>query len=78
MLTAGGVTRKEIDPTTLASRLHPALYFAGEILDLDGPEGGWNLHWAFSSGVLAARSLTPLGNASPSAPHGPLSPPRME
>lgn len=56
MVTSGGVSLKEVDPSTLASRLHPTLFFAGEILDLDGPEGGWNLHWAFASGTLAARS----------------------
>ena len=56
MVTSGGVSLKEVDPATLASRLRPSLYFAGEILDLDGPEGGWNLHWAFASGTLAGRS----------------------
>jgi hypothetical protein len=56
MVTSGGVSLKEVDPTTLASRLHPNLYFAGEILDLDAPEGGYNLHWAFSSGALAGLS----------------------
>ena len=56
MVTSGGVSLKEVDPATLASRLHPNLYFAGEILDLDAPEGGYNLHWAFSSGTLAAHS----------------------
>ena len=39
---------------TLASRLHPTLSFAGEILDVAGPTGGYNLHWAFASALLAA------------------------
>lgn len=53
MVTAGGVSLKQVRSDTLESRLHPGLYFAGEILDLDGPTGGWNLQWAFCSGVLA-------------------------
>lgn len=53
MVTRGGVRLKEVRPETLASRLVKGLYFAGEILDLDGPCGGYNLTWAFSSGYLA-------------------------
>ncbi|MGD9613289.1 MAG: NAD(P)/FAD-dependent oxidoreductase [Kiritimatiellia bacterium] len=53
MATAGGVSLKQIDPATLEGRLTPRLHFAGEILDLDGPTGGWNLQWAFCSGYLA-------------------------
>jgi predicted Rossmann fold flavoprotein len=53
MVTRGGVALKEVDPQTLASRRLPGLAFAGEILDLDGPSGGFNLQWAFSSGRLA-------------------------
>lgn len=53
MATCGGVSLKEIDPTTLESRKIKGLYFAGEILDLVGPCGGYNLQWAFSSGRLA-------------------------
>lgn len=56
MVTRGGVTLDEIDPRRLASRLVQGLYFAGEIVDLDGPCGGFNLQWAFSSGWLAGRS----------------------
>jgi predicted Rossmann fold flavoprotein len=56
MVTRGGVALKEVDPHTLASRLVRGLYFAGEVLDLDGPCGGYNLQWAFSSGFLAGRS----------------------
>ncbi|HCE44159.1 MAG TPA: NAD(P)/FAD-dependent oxidoreductase [Lentisphaeria bacterium] len=53
MVTKGGVSLKEVNPDTLESRITKGLYFAGEILDLDGPCGGYNLQWAFSSGHLA-------------------------
>jgi predicted Rossmann fold flavoprotein len=53
MVTRGGVSLKEVNPATLESRIVPRLFFAGEILDLDGPTGGFNLQWAFSSGYLA-------------------------
>ena len=53
MVTRGGVSLREVDPKTLQSRKVRGLYFAGEILDLDGPCGGYNLQWAFSSGWLA-------------------------
>lgn len=56
MVTAGGVSLKEVVPSTLESRLIPGLYFAGEIVDLDGPCGGFNLQWAISSGWLAGNS----------------------
>jgi hypothetical protein len=56
MVTRGGVALKEVDPKTLRSRLVPGLAFAGEILDLDAPSGGFNLQWAFSSGRLAGSS----------------------
>lgn len=56
MVTSGGVRLRQVRPDTLESRLHPGLYFAGEMLDLDGPTGGWNLHWAFCSGHLAGRA----------------------
>ncbi len=52
-VTRGGVRLKDVDPETLQSRLVEGLYFAGEVLDLDGPCGGYNLQWAFSSGRLA-------------------------
>jgi predicted flavoprotein YhiN len=56
IVTRGGVELKQVDPRTLASRLVAGLHFAGELLDLDGPCGGYNLQWAFSSGNLAGRS----------------------
>ncbi len=56
MVTAGGVSRKEVVPQTMASRLVAGLYFAGEVLDIDGDTGGYNLQAAFSTGWLAAAS----------------------
>lgn len=57
MVTSGGVFLKDVHPDTLLSRLHPALAFAGEILDVQGPTGGYNLHFAFASAHLAVRFL---------------------
>ena len=56
VVTAGGVSLKEIVPKTMASRLHPGLFFCGEVLDLDGDTGGYNLQIAFSTGALAGAS----------------------
>ncbi len=60
-VTAGGVDLSEVDPNRLESDLVKGLYFAGEILDVDGPCGGYNLSWAFCSGFIAglnaARSI---------------------
>ena len=53
MATSGGVFLKQVRPDTLEGRRTPRLHFAGELLDLDGPTGGWNLQWAFCSGFLA-------------------------
>jgi hypothetical protein len=53
MVTAGGVSLKEIDPRTMASRLIEGLYFCGEVMDLDGDTGGYNLQAAFSTGYVA-------------------------
>ncbi len=53
MVTRGGVALQEVDSRTLASRLVNGIFFAGEVLDIDGPCGGYNLQWAFSSGRLA-------------------------
>ena len=52
-VTAGGVETGEFDPQTLQSRLVPGLYACGEVLDIDGDCGGYNLQWAWSSGRLA-------------------------
>ena len=56
MVTRGGVSLKDVDPSSMASRRVPNLHFAGEMLDLDGPCGGFNLQWAFASGFLAGIS----------------------
>ena len=53
MVTCGGVSLKEVDPHTLESKLFPGLFFAGEMLDVTGPCGGFNISWALSSGMLA-------------------------
>lgn len=53
MITRGGVDVRDIDPKTMASRRVAGLYFAGEVVDVDGPCGGFNLHWAFAGGALA-------------------------
>ena len=53
MVTAGGVSLKEIDPHTMASRLVGGLYFCGEVLDIDADTGGYNLQAAFSTGYVA-------------------------
>lgn len=54
MATAGGVALEEVDTKTLEAKKHPGLYFAGEVLDVAGKTGGYNLQFAFSSGHLAA------------------------
>jgi predicted Rossmann fold flavoprotein len=54
IITAGGVSTAEINPKTMESKLAPNLYFAGEVIDLDGTTGGFNLQLAFSTGWLAA------------------------
>jgi predicted Rossmann fold flavoprotein len=61
MVTRGGVNLKEVDPRTLRSKRLTGLALAGEVLDLDGPSGGFNLQWAFSSGYLAGKSKIRLG-----------------
>jgi predicted Rossmann fold flavoprotein len=56
-VTAGGVALSEVDSRTMQSKLVPNLFFAGEILDLDGPIGGFNFQAAFSTGWLAAHNV---------------------
>ena len=56
-VTAGGLDTREFDPQTLQSRLVPGLYACGEVLDVDGDCGGYNLQWAWSSGRLAGKVL---------------------
>ena len=54
-VTAGGVRCAEFDPKTMESRIVPGLFACGEVLDVDGDCGGFNLQWAWSSGHLAGR-----------------------
>lgn len=56
VVTAGGVTVKEIQPKTMASRVIGGLFFAGEIIDVDGYTGGFNLQAAFSTGFVAGKA----------------------
>ena len=56
IVTSGGVRVQEIDPQTMASRIMPGLYFAGEVMDVDGYTGGYNLQAAWSSGYVAGSS----------------------
>lgn len=53
MITRGGVSLKEIRPETMESKVLKGLYFCGEVMNLDGPCGGYNLQWSFASGYLA-------------------------
>lgn len=55
-VTAGGINTEDFDEKTMQSKLNPGLFAAGEVLDVDGDCGGFNLQWAFSSGMLAASS----------------------
>jgi hypothetical protein len=55
-VTAGGVSLNEVNSSTLESKIQPGLYFAGEILDVNGRIGGFNLQWAWSSGAVAGRA----------------------
>lgn len=57
IVTIGGVSREDVNPDTMMSRLHPGLYFAGEVLDVDGPTGGYNLTIAFATARLAVWSI---------------------
>lgn len=56
-VTAGGVAVHAVSPYTMESKQQKGLYFAGEILDVDGTCGGYNLQWAWTSGYLAGRSI---------------------
>ena len=55
-VTHGGVGREEIDSRTMESKIRPGLFFAGEVIDADGPCGGYNLQMCWSTGALAGRS----------------------
>lgn len=57
-VTLGGVDVKDINSTTLESKIVPNLFFCGEVLDVDGDCGGFNLQWAWSSGFIAGKSAS--------------------
>ncbi len=57
IVTAGGVSVKEVDPRSMQSKIVPGLYFAGEVLDLDAYTGGFNLQIAWSTGYVAGQSM---------------------
>lgn len=57
-VTAGGIATAEINPDTMESTIVPGLYCAGEILDIDGDCGGYNLQWAWASGYCAGKAAT--------------------
>lgn len=61
MMTAGGVDLKEVDQATMRSKLIGNLFLAGEILDIDGPTGGFNLQMCWSTGRLAGESAAKIG-----------------
>lgn len=56
-VTRGGISLSDVDPASMASRLFDGLYLAGEVLDVDGPCGGYNLHFAFAGGLTAAKAI---------------------
>jgi predicted flavoprotein YhiN len=56
MVTAGGVVLSQVDPKTMESKMVPRLFIAGELLDVDGDTGGYNLQAAWSTGALAGSS----------------------
>jgi len=58
---AGGVDTREVDPFTMQSRLVPGLFFCGEMLDVTGRLGGYNLHWAWASGTVAGEAAARPG-----------------
>jgi hypothetical protein len=66
-VTHGGISRDEIDPRTMESKIRLGLFFAGEIIDVDGPCGGYNLQMCWSTGALAGRSAARslLGKGAP-------------
>jgi hypothetical protein len=57
MVTAGGIDLKEVDPSTMRSKLIDNLFLAGEILDLAGPTGGYNLQLSWSTGYAAGMAV---------------------
>lgn len=69
IVTRGGVSVKELNPSTLAARRVPGLYFAGETVDIDALTGGFNLQLAFSTGALAGQSAAEYANSAEESHH---------
>ncbi|MBR1921280.1 MAG: NAD(P)/FAD-dependent oxidoreductase, partial [Kiritimatiellae bacterium] len=67
IVTIGGVDTREVDRATMQSRLVPGLYFAGEVLDIDGPTGGYNLTLAFATAAKAVSHLARTMNRNQEA-----------
>ena len=63
IVTRGGVTVREINPSTMESKRLSGLYFAGELMDVDGQTGGYNLQIAFSTGALAGMHAAKEGQS---------------
>lgn len=55
--TLGGVSTDEINPKSMESLLHKGLFFSGEVIDITGRLGGYNIHWAFASGTIAGQNI---------------------
>lgn len=66
-VTCGGVSLSEINISTMESKKHPGLYFAGEVLDIDAITGGFNLQAAWSTGYVAAVSAATAAGISSAA-----------
>ncbi len=67
IVTIGGVSLDGVNPDTMESKLVPGLYFAGEVLDIDGPTGGYNLTLAFATARLAVKSIAATSRPSSAA-----------
>lgn len=63
-VTSGGIKITEINANTMESRLVPGLYFAGEVIDVDGKCGGYNLQWAWTSGAIAGKAAAKVANSA--------------
>ena len=57
VVAAGGIAVDEVDPKTLQSKKHYGLHITGELLDIDGDSGGFNLQFAWSTGAIAGMSV---------------------
>ena len=71
IVTVGGVALHEIDPQTMECKRLPGLFFAGELMDIDGPTGGFNLHAAFATARLAVSAIAAKCGKGPKRPFAP-------